>query len=86
MFEKTEDFETELTDFKTQSTDADCGHTYLLAKVDYKGQNRDIIVYFTNKSDERKIEELNKVRIRGKIVDDGIEQSLSLLEAELLNG
>lgn len=85
LFEKTEDFETELTDFKAQSIAVDGGHTYLLAKVDYKGKNRDIIVYFTNKSDERKVKELSKVKIRGKIVDDGIEQSLSLLETELLN-
>ncbi|MEH1009462.1 hypothetical protein VDP25_17115 [Winogradskyella sp. ECml5-4] len=86
LFEKTEDFETELTEFKTQVTGAGGGRIYLLAKVDYKGQNRDIIVYFTNKSDERKVKELSKVKVRGKIVDEGIEQSLSLLESELLNG
>jgi hypothetical protein len=86
LFEKTEDFEIELTDFKTQSTGADGGHIYLMAKVDYNGQIRDLIVYFTDKSDERKIKELDKVKIRGKIVDDGIEQSLSLFETKLLSG
>ena len=86
LFEKTEDFETELTDFKIQSTGADGGHNYLMAKVDYNGQKRDLIAYFTNKSDEQKIKQLNKVKIRGKIVDDGIEQSLSLFETKLLNG
>jgi hypothetical protein len=86
LFEKTEDFEVELTDFKIQSTGADGGHHYLLAKVDYNGQKRDLIAYFTDKSDEQKIKELNKVKIRGKIVDDGIEQSLSLFETKLLDG
>ncbi|MGG5487101.1 hypothetical protein [Gaetbulibacter sp. PBL-D1] len=85
LFEKTEDFETELTEFKTQSTGADGGHKYLKSKVDYKGQNREIVIYFTNKSDEQKITELNKIKIRGKIVDDGIEQSLTLYETKLLN-
>ncbi|MFB9054605.1 hypothetical protein ACFFVB_16055 [Formosa undariae] len=86
LFEKTEDFETELTDFKIQSTEADGGHHYLMARVDYNGQKRDLIAYFTNKTDEHKIKELNKVKIRGKIVDDGLEQSLSLFETKLLNG
>jgi hypothetical protein len=86
LFEKTEDFEAELTDFKIQWTGTDGGHHYLLTKVDYNGQKRDLIAYFTNKSDEQKIKELNKVKIRGKIVDDGIEQSLSLFETKLLDG
>ena len=85
LFGKTEDFETELTEFKIQSTGADGGHNYLKAKVDYKGQNREIVIYFTDKSDELKIAELNKIKIRGKIVDDGIEQSLTLYESRLLN-
>jgi hypothetical protein len=85
LFEKTEDFETELTEFETQSTGADGGHKYLKAKVDYNGKNRDVVIYFTDKSDEQKISELNKIRIRGKIVDDGIEQSLTLYETKLLN-
>jgi hypothetical protein len=85
IFDKTEDFEIELSDFKTQSTGADGGRTYLLAKVNYNGQKRDLIVYFTNKYDERKIKELSKIKLRGKIVDDGIEQSLSLMETKLIN-
>lgn len=85
LFEKTEDFETELTEFKIQSTGADGGHKYLKSKVNYKGQKREIVIYFTNKSDEQKIAELNKIKIRGKIVDDGIEQSLTLYETKLLN-
>ncbi|RFN58407.1 hypothetical protein [Marixanthomonas ophiurae] len=85
LFEKTEDFETTLTDFKIQTTGSDGGHHYLMAKVNYNGQKRDLIAYFTNKSDEHKIKELDKVKICGKIVDNGIEQSLSLLETKLLN-
>ena len=84
LFEKTEDFETELIDFKTKSTGADGGHKYLKAKVDYNGQDRDIVIYFTDKSDEQKIAELNKIKIRGKIVDEGIEHSLTLYETKLL--
>ena len=85
LFEKTEDFETELVDFKTQSTGADGVHKYLKAKVDYNGQDREIVIYFTDKSDEQKITELDKIKIRGKIVDDGIEHSLTLYETKLLN-
>lgn len=86
LFEKTEDFETELTEFKIQSTGAEGVHHYLLAKVDYNGQNRDLIAYFNDGWDEQKIKELNKIKIRGKIVDNGIEQSLSLFETKLLDG
>ncbi len=85
LFGKTEDFETELTEFKTQSTGADGGHIYILAKVDFKGQKREIVIFFTDKSDERKIKDLKKVKIRGKIVDEGIDQSLALFETKLLN-
>ena len=85
LFEKTKDFETELVDFKTQSTGANGGHKYLKAKVDYNGQDRDIVIYFTDKSDEQKIAELDKIKIRGKIVDEGIEHSLTLYETKLLN-
>ncbi len=85
LFEKTEDFETELTEFKTQSTGTGGGHKYLKSKVDYNGKNREIVIYFTNKSDEKKIAELNKIKIRGKIVDEGIEQSLTLYETKLMN-
>ncbi|WP_299126389.1 hypothetical protein [uncultured Winogradskyella sp.] len=85
LFEITEDFETELVDFKTQSTGADGGHKYLKAKVDYNGQDRDIVIFFTDKSDEQKIAELDKIKIRGKIVDEGIEHSLTLYETKLLN-
>ena len=85
LFYNSKDFETELVDFKTQSTGANGGHKYLKAKVDYNGQDRDIVIYFTDKSDEQKITELDKIKIRGKIVDEGIEHSLTLYETKLLN-
>jgi hypothetical protein len=84
LFEKTEDFETELTEYKIQSNGADGGHKYLKTKVDFKGQNREMIILFTNKSDEEKLTELNKIKVRGKIVDDGIEQPLTLFESKLI--
>ena len=74
-----------MTEFKIQSTGAGGGNKYLKAKVDYNGQNREVIIYFTDKTDEQKITELNKIRILGKIVDEGIEQSLTLYETKLLN-
>ncbi|PSG87390.1 hypothetical protein C7H52_10935 [Aurantibacter aestuarii] len=84
LFEKTEDFEIELTDYKIQSTGADGGHKYLKSKVDFKEQKREIIILFTNKKDEQRILDLNKIRVRGKIVDDGIEQPLTLYETKLI--
>ena len=86
LFEKTEDFEIELTDYKIQSTGADGGHKYLKAKVDFKGRNREIIILFTNKKDEQRILDFNKIRVRGKIVDDGVKQPLTLYETKLING
>ena len=85
LFEKTSDFETELTEFQTLSTGADGGHIYLRTKIDYNGQKRELVVYFSKKSDEQKIKNLSKINVRGKIVDEGLEHSLSLFETELLN-
>lgn len=84
LFEKTKDFETELTEYKIQSNGADGGHKYLKTKIEFKGQNREMIILFTNKSDEEKLTELNKIKVRGKIVDDGIEQPLTLFESRLI--
>ncbi|WP_347375134.1 hypothetical protein, partial [Aequorivita sp. Q41] len=84
LFEKTEDFETELTEYKIQSNGADSGRKYLTTIVEFKGQNREIIILFTDKSDEEKITGSNKIKVRGKVVDDGIEQSLTLYETKLV--
>jgi hypothetical protein len=85
IFDKTSDFETELTDYQTFSTGADGGHIYLKTKVDYIGKKRELVIYFSKKSDEQKIKNLSTIKIRGKIVDEGLEHSLSLFETELLN-
>lgn len=75
----------ELTDYKIQSTGSDGGHHYLITKIEHKGKIRNMIVYFKDKSDERKVLHMNKVNLRGEIVDEGTEQYLSLINAELLN-
>ena len=78
------DFKNHFETKEIQSNGADGGHKYLKTKIEFKGQNREMIILFTNKSDEEKLTELNKIKVRGKIVDDGIEQPLTLFESRLI--
>ena len=78
------DFEITISNFKTLSTGVDGGHIYLATEIYYNDQPRDLFIYFSNKSDERKSITMNKLNLRGKLLDQGIDQPLSLLDSELI--
>jgi hypothetical protein len=85
LFDKISNFEIEISKFKTQSTGADGGHIYLTTEIDYKGQQRKLVIYFADKSDEQKVKTNDKLKLSGLLFDQGVEQSLSLLDSKLID-
>lgn len=84
LFDKISNFEIELADFKTLSTGADGGHIYLTSEINYRGQQRKLVIYFADKADEQKVKTKGKIKLRGRLFDDGIQHSLSLFDTKLL--
>ena len=74
-----------LTTFKILSTGADGGHHYISAEINHEGQTRKLIVLFKTKSDEKELIRKTEINVKGKLVDDGLEHSLMLLDAEIVN-
>jgi hypothetical protein len=74
----------EIEDFKIKTTGADGGHKYLSTVVDFKGSSRIMTVIFKNKADERLLENLETLIVKGKLIDEGAKYSLTLLESELI--
>lgn len=70
--------------YKILSTGVDGGHHYLKAEIDYKEDNRRIVIFFADKADERKLKQNCKIRIHGHLQDEGNTHSLSLLESKIL--
>jgi len=62
--------------YKVQSTGADGGHRYILTEIEYKGKIRKLIALFKEKSDERKLKENVRIRIKGELEDDGEKYDL----------
>jgi hypothetical protein len=85
MFDKLSDFETEITDYKILTTGSDGGHIYITTEINYKGKQRTLVVYFADKSDEQKINTKNKLHLKGRLLDEGEIQSLSLLDTKLID-
>lgn len=85
FFDKISNFEIEISNFKTQSTGADGGHIYLTTEIDYKGQQRKLVIYFADKSDEQKVKEKDKLKLNGRLLDERKNQSLLLLDAKLID-
>lgn len=85
LFDKISNFEIEISDFKTLSTGADGGHIYLTTEIDYKGQQRKLVIYFADKSDEQKVKTNDKLKLSGRLFDEGVQQSLSLLDTKLID-
>ena len=84
LFDKISDFEIEISEFKTLTTSAEGGHIYLTTEINYKGQQRKLVIYFADKSDEQKVKTVNKLKLRGRLFDEGIQYSLSLLDTKLI--
>ncbi len=76
-------FEIELNNYKVQSTGADGGHHYVLAEVEYKGIPRRLLATFLDKSDEKKLKENIRIKIKGELVDEGKNLDLLLLNTTI---
>lgn len=76
--------EFEINNFKILSTGADGGHQYLSTIVDHKGSKRNMTVIFKNKSDEKRLEHLKSLKVKGYLQDEGSQFPMTLLESELI--
>ena len=79
------DFLIEISDYTILSTGADGGHIYLTTNIEYAGQIRKLVIYFASKLDEQKVKTVKNIKLEGKSFDQRIQQSLSLLDAKLIN-
>jgi hypothetical protein len=75
----------EIENYKVVSNGSDGGHYYISTEINFHGQTRKLIVLFKNKNDEKKLLENSILKVKGNLIDDGLEQSLMLLETELVN-
>ncbi|MCP2043398.1 hypothetical protein L1278_001435 [Pontibacter sp. HSC-36F09] len=73
-----------LTEFRVLSNGANGGHSYVSSCIDYKNQNRKIVIFFKDKADEKKLQFLEEIYVEGNLLDEGEEYSLSLLGAKLI--
>ena len=80
---KTENIVIELTDYKVLTNGSDGGHIYLKTKTDYNGQVRDLIIFFLDKSEEKKAKESEKLIIEGDLMDEGNEFSLTMFNSTI---
>ncbi|MEP3836482.1 MAG: hypothetical protein ABJM36_02490 [Algibacter sp.] len=78
-------FETELDNYKVQSTGADGGHHYVLAQIEYNGIKRRLFATFLNKSDEKNLKENTPIKVKGELVDEGENLDLLLLNTTIEN-
>jgi len=85
LFDKITEFEIEVSEFQTLSTDADGGHIYLTTEINHKGQQRKLVIYFADKLDEQKAKTREKLKLSGRLFDEGMQQSLSLLDTKLID-
>jgi hypothetical protein len=85
IFDKISDFEIEIYKYEILTTGADGGHIYLTTEIEYLQQTRKLVIYFANKSDEEKIKVNKPLKLVGRLLDEGTQQSLSLLDTKLLD-
>ncbi len=74
-----------LTDYRINSTGVDGGHFYVISEVEYQSRTRKLVVYFKDKSDERKLNDLEEMIVEGNLTDDGDQYSLNLLDSILID-
>lgn len=75
-----------LSNFHILSTGADGGHNYITANIQHKGTTRKIVVFFEDKSDERKLQQFQSITVEGTMMDEGELHSLNLLNSKLISG
>lgn len=71
-----------LDNYRVQSTGADGGSYYLLAKVDYHGTTeRRLVVLFKDKYAVKGLDETQQVTVKGELMDEGDKVDLILNQA-----
>ncbi len=85
LYDKISDFEIEINNYQILTTGADGGHIYLTTEIEYLQQTRKLVIYFADKSDEEKVKTNKQIKILGRLLDEGIHQSLSLLDTKLID-
>ncbi|MFM2225045.1 MAG: hypothetical protein RJA07_1247 [Bacteroidota bacterium] len=83
IFDKITAYKLELTNYSILTTGAGGGTTYLTTEIDYKGDKRKLVIYFADKSDEQKVKPVRTLKLTGRLFDQGIQQSLSLLDTKI---
>ena len=79
-----EKFTIYLDNFLIKATGADGGHRYITTTIDYKGEQRELKVFFAKKEDEEKADETIPIIISGELLDENNHQSLLLLNAGIV--
>lgn len=74
-----------LTNYNVLSTGADGGHHHISTEIEYNGVTRQITALFKNKSDEKMLSDKLEITARGNLVDEGLQQSLMLLDTEIID-
>jgi hypothetical protein len=75
-----------LTNYRVLSTGADGGHRYISTVIQHKGVTRQLTALFKSKSDENKLSENMAITVSGNLIDEGLQQSLMLLDTEIIDG
>lgn len=85
LFDNLSDFQTQLDNFQILSTGADGGHKYISSDIEFNGIKRKLTVFFESKADEEKISSMQRIKVSGRLMDEGVEKSLLLLDAVLID-
>ena len=85
LFDKLTEIEIEVEKYKILTTGADGGRIYLITEIEYLNQKRTLAIYFANNLEEQKIKAIKKIKLSGQLLDDGIHQSLSLLDTKFID-
>lgn len=74
-----------LTNYKVLSTGADGGHHYISTEIEHNGVKRQLTVLFKSKSYEKELSDKSEITVRGNLLDEGMQQSLMLLDTEIID-
>lgn len=85
LFDNLSDFQTQLDNFQILSTGVDGGHQYISTDIEFNGIKRKLTVFFESKADEEKITSMQRIKVSGRLIDEGVEESLLLLDAVLID-
>jgi hypothetical protein len=85
LFDNMSDFQTLLVNFQILSTGADGGHKYISTDIEFNGIKRKLTVFFESKADEERLTSMQGIKVSGRLMDEGVKQSLLLLDAILID-